>query len=97
MVQWFIDHFGACLITGAACCQSCQMGHPMEALSVLLPTHCRGATAWQQQDGSLTPYVEACSSSTSRLLFSASGAGLGLKAVLAASSPQLARGLWIRI
>ncbi|PRW20834.1 hypothetical protein C2E21_8605 [Chlorella sorokiniana] len=33
----------------------------------------RGATAWQQQDGSLTPFVEACSSGSSRLLFAASG------------------------
>lgn len=34
----------------------------------------RGATAWQQEDGSLTAYVEACSTPTSRHLFAVTGA-----------------------
>lgn len=40
-----------------------------------LPCHLRrrGATAWQQQDGWLTPFIEACSTPAARLLFAASG------------------------
>lgn len=62
-----------------------QINRTMAALLVPYPTPCRGATAWQQQDGSLTPYVEACSRGASRLLFSASGTVQGLRAVLLTS------------
>ena len=60
---------GRARLVCALCC--CRPQCPAYA-AIPMPA-CRGATAWQQQDGSLTPYVEACSTGGTRFLIAASG------------------------